>query len=369
MKKYLFILLIVAFSCNSEQENFEVQIELEEYYIFELDSLTRRDSKHVGFVPSLNSIYLFNDNTYTLYFYNLATKENWKRIPFAKEGPEGLGRVDLFKVYSLDSIFSVNEILGQITRISDEGKKIEKIRILDMDNGDPAIQSGISFFEFHKSKLFTLARQTPNVLPLRNKILLEYDFDTKKKSYEIEWPIEYIEDWMMATKPSSAVMKDDKVYLSLPYNEHILIYDLINGNLEKKYAGSSKIKKYVPYSGGGDMQSRIRHVLEGARYGKLVYEPTARVYLREASVGLSIPIDANPLLATSESGSFLSNNNDNIYVLTIVLDESLNKIGEVPHQKLYQDAFCADSALFRRVVIYEKENEDILVFGKYKVKY
>ncbi|RAI84680.1 DUF4221 family protein [Algoriphagus yeomjeoni] len=369
MKKYLFALLIVAFSCNSKQQDSAVQIELEEYYIFELDSLTRRDSKHVGFVPSLNSIYLFNDNTYTIYFYDLETKKNWKKIPLAKEGPDGLGRVDLFKVYSLDSIFSVNEILGQVTRISNEGTKIEKIRFLDMDNGDPAIQSGISFFEFNKSKLYTLARQTPNVLPLRNKILLEYDFHSKEKTFEIEWPIEYIEDWMMATKPSSAVIRGDKVYLSLPYNENILIYDLIDGNLEKKYAGSSKIKKYVPYSGDGDIQSRIRHSLEGARYGKLVYEPSSKVFLREASVGLSIPLDANPLLATSESGSFLSNNKDNVYVLTIVLDDSLNKIGEVPHQKLYQDAFCTDSALFRRVVIYEKENEDILVFGKYKLKY
>ena len=369
MKKCLLILLVVIFSCSTKHEEVEFPIDLEGYYIFELDSLTRRDSKHVGFVSSLNSIYLFNDNTYTLYFYDLETKKNWKRIPFAKEGPEGLGRVDLIKVYSLDSIFAVNEILGQITRISEEGAKIEKIRILDMDNGDPAFQSGISFFEFHDSKLFTLVRQTPNVLPLRNKLLLEYDFATKKKSFEVEWPIEYVDDWMMATKPSSAVIRNNKVYLSLPYNEDILIYDLIDGSLEKKYAGSSKIKDYVPYTGDGDMESRIRHVLEGARYGKLVYEPSAKVYLREAAVGLSIPLDVNPLLATSEAGTFLSNNNDDVYVLTIVLDESLNKIGELAHHKLYQDAFCTDNALFRRVVTYEKENEDILVFGKYKFKY
>lgn len=57
--------------------------------------------------------------------------------------------------------------------------------------------------------------------------------------------------------------------------------------------------------------------------------------------------------------------NDNTFTGVILLDSSFQKIGEVKDIMLNDEAFATVDGIYLKDNLYEKNNEDILVFKKY----
>ena len=136
--------------------------------------------------------------------------------------------------------------------------------------------------------------------------------------------------------------------------------------ITKKYAGSTKVEKpkFYKNKGRGMMESPV-YQMSNSWYGDIYYDQYRKLYYRSASIGREIPdSELNPM---ANLKLYKSLNNDDIYALTIILDENFKKVGEVYGIRLTKRSFATESNLLIEDSKYDSENEDIIVFKRYNI--
>ena len=240
-KLSLFAIVILISSCsktNNEVFNDKVTLVFKEHLLFELDSETKRNSKIVGYSKKLNSIYLFNEFNYSIYFFDLETKSLTNKLELEKDGPNGVGEISKLTVLSKDSIFAYSRHTNYLYQINSGGHIVDKSQVFSLDEPDPSIQTySPSVFFLGKTKdIFLPIRPNSRTERKRQAVMLKYNVSNGKKEYIKIWPEEY-RDYSNIGTTSYATLnqRNSKLLISFSFDPNIHVIDLINVSDQERY--------------------------------------------------------------------------------------------------------------------------------------
>ena len=368
---YSLVGLITFFvlSCsNDDHVDYEDKYTLEQSdrLVFEIDSVTKRNSRLVGYVEKLNSIYVFSDLNYTVYLFDIDTKQNWKKIRLAKDGPNGLGTVSKMIFVDIDSIYTFSRNSNRLFFIQDEGKTVRKQNILYFDQPDPTVQAVSPSVDFNSNNrtIYFPIRPNNRTSEERDKTLLAYDLNDNSRTFLKDWP-ESFERWGVLGMLSYGDVneKNNSYVFSHSFEHDIQVMDLETTEIKSYYAGSKRVEIPGFISNGVDVADRIRYQKSGSWYGDILYDNFSSLYFRSAMIGQKIPGNEDPM-----AKKYPSLNGDDIYSSTVILNRNFEKVGEVSDLHIGIHAFSNEEGVFIRDYQFEPENEDILVFSKYLIK-
>ena len=277
-KLSLFAIVILISSCsktNNEVFNDKVTLVFKEHLLFELDSETKRNSKIVGYSKKLNSIYLFNEFNYSIYFFDLETKSLTNKLELEKDGPNGVGEISKLTVLSKDSIFAYSRHTNYLYQINSGGHIVDKSQVFSLDEPDPSIQTySPSVFFLGKTKdIFLPIRPNSRTERKRQAVMLKYNVSNGKKEYIKIWPEEY-RDYSNIGTTSYATLnqRNSKLLISFSFDPNIHVIDLINGNDVVQYFGSGKVPEMKEFKGRGDMENVIKYMTSTSYYRNVFYD-------------------------------------------------------------------------------------------------
>lgn len=359
--------MLFCSSCSDSESTFEnkTTLVLKDRIIIPIDNETRRDTKKIGFNEELNSIYLFNEENYQLYFFSLDSLTVWKKVQMHKEGPDGLGEVTKIKVHNLDSIFVVNRINYNFYLVGNQGRIVNKIKILSKDDEDPLIQLLSPSLDFITDENELLIPVVPIERTSKDKSasLLSVNIKTSKKKYIGDWPEDFRRWGRKGTTSYGAYNETKNEYVfSHSFSDQIKVWNITRNEFKSFYAGSSRVEEPSYYRGNGSLESTIAHQISNSWFGNIYYDKHNNVYLRGASVGWKVSDQRNPTKISETV------NNDKIASVVIILDENFQKIGEVPQVHIKDVIFSTRNGIYLINTSYDQKNEDILVFDRYQLE-
>tara|TARA_B100000965_G_scaffold387414_1_gene390719 strand:+ start:1847 stop:2923 length:1077 start_codon:yes stop_codon:yes gene_type:complete len=345
-----------------------IGIDLKGYIEFPLDSVTKRNARIMHYSESLNSLVLFNDINHTLYFFEVDSQKNYKKIKLNKEGPNGISSVDDIYVHTKDSIFIYNGKSHRLNLFNYDGNVQARFPLFDLTSDDPTHTSSPSFLNsFINKEFYLLIRATTGTSKMKDKALMVYSLNTSNKSYHIDLPKSYYSSyWAEKSYNRSGILNREagKFIVSYPFDKSLFVLDLQTNKVEV-FDGSSQLMhktKPIEDKRTTNMQDRIIYQMTNSWYSELFYDKYRNLYLRSASIGRDIEYGEPTNLR------YLSNNKDDIYTVTVVLDENFNKIAEFPNLYFNRCIFSTEKGLFFLDNSHDPDNEDILTFAHYELK-
>ena len=362
---------VVLVSCSQKHESMfkdEVTLELKGHIVIPIDSTTKRTTKLIRYNHTENRICLYNEVNHALQFYDFENGNAVHKIQLVKQGPDGVSNVDKMIFHNKDSIFVYNSVRYEIALLNNKGEIKEKFKILDLDRGDPTVSLMYEFMYMDEGKLYVIVRPTNTTNASNKRIVLEYDLSNRSKKFMMATPDSYYKGkWGDRAFHRNAAYNHQKnqIVLSLPFDESVYVFDIATEKIEKYFAHSSLMHKTKPlprrYS--GDTQMMLYYQLSNSWYGQILYDPHLNIYVRTGQVGLNIKPN-DPVMGVRHP----SKNNDGVYNVSVILDEHFRKIGEVPHMSFNSTIFSNEDGIYIPDNLYERENEDILVFAQYQLR-
>lgn len=383
MKKIyvLFFVLVVFVSCNSSTSDialspaprgFDDKITLvpADTINISLEKTANIHSNYLALTKFNDKPYLgvVNENSNELEFYALKDSNDNFKIPYLKEGPDGVGILKGFTQLGDSTLLIgssnrtqlfVSDLKGNIiirykTKVDRKDKPYVQIYYseqplvfnastnnffvftrVDTDYNRPGLWSGTSFL-----KIAEHAREEPtHVLELPGHLS------------------EYVHGAFFSH--SSHILKEDRyLILGIPFYNNLIIYDTVTEEVIERPGGSKYFGDVLPWSKPDNERDEEFYVSSNSYQG-LIYDELNKLLYRIAFQGVDY-IDVNGQRRNSE----------NKIPSLIILDDELNKVGEVdlPANTFYTRSFFAHEGKIYLSLNHpdNSTSEDKLVFVGFK---
>jgi hypothetical protein len=362
---FLILVALLTFGCSNERADFvsTIDLQLEGRLIFQLDSVTSRNSRFIEYCKGEDNIVLYNSAVHSIYFFDVKTKQQKAITPLSKEGPMAIPGVTSFKAISYDSIYIYSDASNSLFRIDTTGRILEKKNILSNTNDDPSI-SGSQFAYNEKSNSFIFPiRRTVRTSDSKNKALLIYDINNDSKQFLGEFPESYYQGpWgNFSLFTSIAVLTDEeKLLLSYVFDENLYSFDLRNNQVTTISFKLDGVPENFKSENDLSLNYQSYYQIANSWYKKVYYDPYSNLILRDISKGQKIEKNDD---INKRYPSLLRD----IYSYTLITDKNGKRVAEIPGRRLYDDVFSNEDGLYIRDYGYQRDNEDILVFNHYKI--
>ena len=364
----IFFLLVAALlfsSCGKEDKiTFGDSFTLKKtgQIIFSLDSMTKTEHAVVNFSQQLNSLCVFNEINHSIYFFDVSTQETTKIIPIEKEGPNGVGRVKAMLVHTRDSVFLFNDATNKVVLMNNKAEVLERFELFNRAAGDPARILEPEIY-FHDGNLYLMGRAASFTDKDKNKNIVKYNIKEADKSFLMDYPTSYQQGkWSSKIMNKFALFNSDSgdFIVSFPFDPFIHVFNERMDETKAYYAGSDLMKQPKQIT-AKEKSNVANYLLSNSWYWRLFYDPYNKIHLRSASVGYDME---NTDLS---SQTYKSKNRDGIFNTTIILNEDLEKMGEVPGLNFYKATFSTREGIYIQDFDTDSDNEDVMVFSKYQL--
>lgn len=378
MKNIYVILFVLLFNyCNTKQET-----SINETFVFPnkyglnfnksfsllLDSLTYTGSSCFQYIDFYNKkqIVYNNPKTNALYFHNIENGKLLKKVPFVREGSEGIANIDGFYIHTPDSIFIPSTLSQAMFLVNENGNIIQKYKYLK-ERKDDIMQIDFTVFNhpvLHNGKLYCVS-----VYENKNKdrtMLQTLDLNTKKWTPSIYFPDEYKNNFYPSPgfyAPYATFNdKNKRLYFSMPVSNYIYETDFIK-TYNKTYAGAKNLKEIKPFSNNVFnllFSEREKYFQENLSYSAVFYDKYRDIYYRIALH----PIDKVYMNSKDEFKKYFKN------FSIIILDKNMNKVGEImPEKYTYAQRIIIPipEGILLKNFKKSKENEDMDYFDLFEV--
>ena len=335
---------------------------------FKLDSVTVNIIHYCQFLSDYkgkNCISFLNENTNSIYFYDIQTKEFLDRIDLRKYG-----------IRSPVQGYLYSDNIVYIYSYSDAS-----LSCIDLDSGQIRFSYAVYNNDFDRRNPFFKPKPFPlTCMPIQSigdtiilsglvagestlenganrPVITLFDTVTKEISNIVNYPPVYQSaNWGGSLFFRSAYYdtnEKNEIVVSFPASDEIVVYSIREGNYYYHLAGSSSIKKIHPFSMKrnkfGDSSRLLEWYLNNPSYENILYDEYRHCYYRFAKMPQIIAY--NSKIGTQKPTSI------------IVLDESYSYIGEfsLPNNLIFvtSNAFVSREGIY----IQKKElNEDLISF-------
>ncbi len=292
-----YIIFLFSFSCVSERSELaqtETEINLVSNLYIGMDAETTpgRNIYQVMERDSSTLLAFFNPLNYSVYVYDLSTRELMSKTQFEKDGPDGLGgSVFYFEIVN-DSTFAFHSYSrAELILTTTQGKVTVRHKLRTKDfNHTPFSQSYNPFIIMGADAYFyagdiSAGGQVIKDLPM----VLKYGLEDSSKSdtgirlaqfYQTSMNRHFPGD---LSKAFLGVNQEDNLLLaSFPLDDSIRVLDS-DGAIRKKYFGLTGFKvkeslknQYDP----SDPMMQLKDIMRFAHYGTIKYDPYRELYLR-----------------------------------------------------------------------------------------
>ena len=376
MKKliYHFNILILFFSCNSNTRNnseviqnkssYDFDLVQKEIIYFPLDSVSKFDlrSLHVVEDFSQNKYFVYlNTNKSRIYFYDFETKEIRSIIEIDEDGPSGISsEIQGLHVISMDSIFVADEY--NIYLINRNGEVVDREMFRGARDFTFTLEGGTKsniVFNNNHMYLSIASELDPYLLEsflVKDQVLLDFDWSTKKYSTHFDFPEIYSQKLFPINYSYIYFTYNPKhnyFAFSFPADDYVQIKDM-KGKENAVYAGSksaNEIKDLSEVEYFEDFMVYTKHYLTNISYGPIYWDPHREVYYRF----VELPISEQDF------------NSKNWFkkCSIILLDKDFNIIGETQFDDDVNRLGIVDASGFLIPIRCPDDTDDYLCLGVY----
>jgi hypothetical protein len=349
--------------------NFENTLTLSESdsIIFSLDSVTSKYTSAIQYFANENDekfLALLNITTNSIYIYNYHSKELDKIIRFETEGPNGVGRIEGFRIHSQDTIIVNSRYLVRLTDF--EGKPFFKYDLFERRRSD--IITGLVTNETRRPVVVYDKKMYLDIMPdihfndldqiAKAKTKFIINLETSDYDADLKYPSKYTGGvygiHFLAGISSTFNPKTKRFLYSFPAHENIIETDHENFFMEH-YSGSECCNK-IPYMENKNPSKKEyhQHFFTSPVYDMIIYDPYRDLYYRTVM-----------LPTTSEKFNERDLRRD---FIVVILNSDLKKVGEFLFEK---------SSGFNNGMIFVSEDglnihksaspEDVLCFKTFEV--
>jgi hypothetical protein len=331
--------------------------------VLNIDSTTKRFGNLISYSELEQSLSLYNDFNHSIYFYRIPDGDLIKKVSLEKEGVNGVFRVTGLYFYNQDSIFTYNQYTQKITILNDSGKKLDEFTLLDV--GDPGMPFSPSLYYENGNIYFTVVGYKATVKEKKYKSLLIYNIRTKNRKFLIDTPSEYMGNWSDRSVVKDGVLIYGNSYVnSWGMGNKLIALKIEDETINISNPTSNYIQYPKEYEGNiQSMEERLYYQRTNSWNIDLYFAKHQKVILRAVNIGTNLPKGED-----IGSGSFASQNGDDIFDLTELFNIDLVKIGEVYHLSFYGEIFSAESGIYIADYQYDEGNEDVISFGRYNLQ-
>lgn len=345
MRLYLYIyLFFLACSfwlsgCHTENEAYTATLTASGKLTFPLDSLTPNYTIPEGcsyrLLNGIPTLTYFNRLNYTLVFFDVKKKEEYHRIQLKKQGMYPVNHIVGMEVISRDSILLLPMYIKRLYLLNWQGDiyrvyNLAKEASLDrMWKNEPARQLDFVDQECIMGTTPLADQNQPNQY-YRIPLGAAYDLKTEKLNVNfIEYPPLYQNKTNFGfyhAQSSYCINDKGHIVVSFPADPNLYLYDRSKRFTGKVSAECSQFSgKVSAFTHAGEEE---KYYFNEDGYESVYYDKYRNVYYRFATAGIDgkLPVSSNALY----KGLFKP-----VYI--IILDEKLNKIGEIllPENKHY----------------------------------
>jgi len=339
---FSFLILSVVLGCskspkpkttNSHDYIDKVSLQPIDTLVIPIDAKTKYQSQFIQLftIDNKEKIAVENKKKLSIQIYDLESRSLEKEIFFQNNGPNGIGKLFGFNFINMDSIILLT---GQYFKVylSDSTGAIKNT--FHLDELLPSLESvpitytkRPTFFDPKRAKLFICA-SPENRYDKRGyfdaEIAMELDMKNNTAEYIYKSPTEYRDNIYGAYFSHYSVVKkpDGKYVYAFPFDSEIFETDL-KEYYHKYYAGSRHFDQ-IPEMKPDDSYEEF--YIKSDSYKDFIYDQWRRVYYRVATQAINL-VDENAIRKTWR---------DKVPSI-IILDENLEKIGEVdfPKERYY----------------------------------
>lgn len=300
MKILLNILIVsLLLSCNTKTEEGNLSLQVIETVKIPLDSTVNPNRTTYQYINSDSGEFLAlqNKSVHGIEIFNLKTGAHKKKIKLQREGPNGSGSVNGFRIFSNDSLL-VASYPQKLMLFNFEGIKTSEFPIKDTKNDVNYISSTSEIpFLFDGKKVFGAQPFFRDFFDMTasdlNKYSHVYQLDMKSANPQAEWlPISNPEDtWKEGKKVSKFTWTDrgDSILVS-PYNDHrIWVISKKSGELLNRVEVKAPlVNQFHIIKGLPSGDQGIIEELESDRYELLLYDQFRAVFYRLYFVGIDV---------------------------------------------------------------------------------
>ena len=313
----------------------------------------------------------------SVYWFDLASQKQVKRIDLAVEGPHGVGPLQVADHLIDDdgNLLVYNTNSGLLFRVNQQGEILRKYALYDIKGETEASFPNPS--STRKMVLIGNDLYIPcEILRRRTSYtdisaLLKVDLESGEFNYQMQYPEAYnLGFWgaIFKFQPSLAYNPNTENFVvNFPVDPNLHLVTTEGDKLEKTYVGSKFIKTFGPLT--SDIKYGVRmdpnsadkrseeYSLSHSDYSSIVYDPHNNLYYRYVANRPSIE-----RLKLGDRAPEYS---------IIILNDKLKKLGEIRLDKKQYYASMSvvtpEGIVIPRLDLYG-ENEDVLVFDILKLK-
>lgn len=325
-KLYVFLLIAFLFSCSKSDRNDYVLIQTNKQLLFELDSNTKNELFNYSiYKDEIKSYFTFQSpGTNRILFYDLESQQKEFEINPSIDGNNGVGLVNGFYVYNLDSIYIPNFDFKEISLINKSCTVKDKYNYEKDENGQElSINYYSSAYQRNAEKIgrYLYLYSGPNRFIEKDPVTIKFDMDTHKiTALPFNYP-DYpgsdtkLKKYGLETAFSRCYDQKRFIY-SFYYDENIYVASIDHQTIQKIPVKSKYFDKVVL---PGELTGQPNEFCENPWYGNLLYDKYRNVYYRIAYPQTTIEKGIRPM-------ELLGYGRKNFSI--IILDDNFQKIGE-----------------------------------------
>lgn len=300
----------------------------------------------------------FNALNYNLYFYNFNEKTFLKKIPFKKEGPNGIGTyITSYQIVSNEQVIFHTYYERKLSFCNMTGEVIKSFRLHNERNNFYALTNQYASF-FIEDNLVTMpsgisCNRIDGVHPLN---MMQFDLEDSSINAFLDFPSSYDKSDNKFWPESLCDIylsrgKDANILVSFPLSDSVIS---INDDkvTSKHYFGAPNFEsdKAIRRSRAtGDPMEEIKLTLGYKRYSIIHYDPYKKIHLRSFLDQTDQELLDQNILRLNQS--------------LLVADENLNPIGEMTFQGS-DNLFFTKDGMYQ--IIYSVDIEDSLEVRHYE---
>lgn len=312
--------------------------------IIPIDSQTDIRTLHLQYLPELKILAWQNKFLNSIDLFSVSDKNFNKRINIIGDNFGFNGKISGFFIYNSDSIYVFDSSRYSLYLSNSQGEILSKssVEYLQKDTEHPSMPSVYYFrpiMSFGK-ELFILSNSSGDFLSptwWTTELILRFNLEDNSYEYELSDSDRFKgKTWGAFFTHNSSVMNGEKIFVSFPMSENLMIYNTISKDTEWVYAGSNKFGSTNSWK-KPDLINDQRFYIESNSYREILYDKWRNVYYRFAYKGVEF---------INEDGLF--RDWDDKPCSIIILDEALNKVGEtdLPSNHYYtRNAFINEDGL------------------------
>jgi hypothetical protein len=340
-----------------------------------LDTLTSPyNIRATEYIIKSNSIVFLDKMRQVIYWYDANTGEIQYTTQLNKEGDNGVGEINFFKVVKKDSIFVYAHKYGLMSIVDSKGNLVRKLGSFMAKDTLPRkyyITPALVFEErmhlknqiIYTTCSFNLSSVPSSKDSLELPIVAIYNTLTNKLSAELGYPKLYTERSWGGAQATGAVyseLQGDKLVLSFTMSPFLYVYNIKRKTVEMHYAGSKKAVKFesITYKELMEESGDVNHYLSNPTYEHILYDPFRACYYR--MLLLPSPVESNVKKKFTKK------------LIVIMLDKNFNYLGETLFEnKSYvsSDAFVSEKGLHLARLPFNQEDQLVYdIFIPEKVK-